>query len=163
MRCNWPNFSFPWWRTSSYVLILKQLSSQFLERFVSVAAESRHCTVSLTSEPQHVVGGGSSISRQIQPDSSVGCGTGSQPWSIEALAGQRIAVSLVDFSEGTQNALLQTYRIHQISHSLYTQRGTPSLYNLCCRRQLTCLRNYNLGLRKLTRGHITLYSRIYLT
>ena len=60
-----------------------------------VATESRHCTVPLTTEPQHIVGGGVG-SRQVQTD-TVGCGTESQPWSIEALSGQRIAVSLIAF------------------------------------------------------------------
>ena len=61
--------------------------------YLTVAAESRHCTVPLTTEPQHIVGGGRS--RQVQTD-TVGCGTESQPWSIEALSGQRIAVSLIN-------------------------------------------------------------------
>jgi len=59
-------------------------------------AESRHCTVALATEPQHIVG--SANRSRLQLD-SVGCGSQSQPWSIEALAGQRIAVSLIEFGE----------------------------------------------------------------
>jgi hypothetical protein len=61
-----------------------------------VADESRHCTVTLTAEPQHIVVG--SRSPLTQSD-NVGCGTASHPWSIEGLAGQRIAVSTINFSE----------------------------------------------------------------
>jgi hypothetical protein len=62
---------------------------------IEVAAENRHCTIPLTGEPQHIVGGvGSGLASTVV----VGCGTVSQPWSVEALAGQRIEVSLIAFS-----------------------------------------------------------------
>ena len=63
-----------------------------------VAAENRHCTVALAAEPQHIVGG-TGRSRMIQSAETVGCGTQQKPWSIESLAGQRIAVSLTEFGE----------------------------------------------------------------
>jgi hypothetical protein len=62
----------------------------------TVAAENRQCSVALAAEPQHIVGGERSF--VIQSD-AIRCGTESQPWSIEALAGQRIAASLIDFGE----------------------------------------------------------------
>lgn len=62
-----------------------------------VAAENRHCTVTLAAEPQHIVGGGRS--RLIPSADVVGCGTQEKPWSIETLAGQRIAVSLTELGE----------------------------------------------------------------
>ena len=62
---------------------------------MTVAAESRHCSVPLTTEPQHIVVG-SNRTRLAQADTGR-CGTESQPWSIETLAGQRIAVSLIQF------------------------------------------------------------------
>jgi len=63
----------------------------------TVAAESRHCTVPLAAEPQHIVGG---AGRPRLVDSAIiGCGTESRPWSIEALTGQRVAVSLIDFGK----------------------------------------------------------------
>jgi hypothetical protein len=61
---------------------------------VTVAAASRHCSVALSTEPQHIVGGGTK--RPAQSD-AVDCGTESQPWSIDALAGQRIAISLSSY------------------------------------------------------------------
>jgi len=65
----------------------------------TVVAESRHCTVPLTTEPQHIVGGGTLVRAD-----TVGCGSQSQPWSIEALAGQRIAVSLIEFGQYVSSA-----------------------------------------------------------
>ncbi len=63
----------------------------------SVAAESRHCTISLTTEPQHVVSG-VSRSQFVQSDANV-CGVSSQPWSIEALTGQQISVKILAFGK----------------------------------------------------------------
>ena len=62
---------------------------------VTVAAENRLCTVSLSGEPQHIVGGGRS--------NAVSCGVETQPWSVEALTGQRIAVSLINFGRYNDN------------------------------------------------------------
>jgi hypothetical protein len=50
--------------------------------------------VTLNSEPQHIVSGGRSSS--VSHSNTIGCGTEAQPWTVEALAGQRIAVSLID-------------------------------------------------------------------
>jgi len=62
-----------------------------------VAAESRHCLVPLTaSEPQHIVGGSGLRNGHLE---TVGCGDKLQPWSVEALAGQQITVSLIDFGQ----------------------------------------------------------------
>lgn len=63
-----------------------------------VAAESRHCTVTLTAESQiHIVGGGTKL--PTGHTDTVGCGTESQPWSVQAMTGQRIAVSLINLSK----------------------------------------------------------------
>jgi hypothetical protein len=68
-----------------------------------VAAESRHCTISLTAEPQHVIIGGSRSA-----EDAGNCGSETHPWSIEALAGQRIAVSIIDFGRSNAKFLLLT-------------------------------------------------------
>jgi len=61
-----------------------------------VAAENRHCSVALTAEPQHILSNTGRL-RPVQPG-GVGCGTDLLPWSIEGLAGQRISVSVIEFS-----------------------------------------------------------------
>jgi len=50
----------------------------------------------IASEPQHIVVG--SGSRNVQSE-NVGCGYKLQPWSIEALAGQQITVSIIHFGK----------------------------------------------------------------
>ncbi len=61
-----------------------------------MSSESRHCAISLTNEPEHLVNGGTKPEPN-QPVATYGCGTESQPWSVEALAGQKIAVRVTDF------------------------------------------------------------------
>jgi len=62
--------------------------------FFGVAAENRHCSIPLTSEPQHLVDG---VASRVIPTDTLGCGSSARPWSVEAFAGQRIAVSLITF------------------------------------------------------------------
>jgi len=64
--------------------------------YVSVAAETRYCTVSVSSGPQHIVDFG----RTRQHSETLGsrCGDQSRPWTVDALNGQRIVVSLIDFT-----------------------------------------------------------------
>jgi hypothetical protein len=49
----------------------------------------------MSNEPQHLVGG---VRSTLAHSDAIGCGSESQPWSVEALAGQRIAVSLINLS-----------------------------------------------------------------
>ena len=64
-----------------------------------VATETRYCTVSVSSGPQHIVDFG----RTRQQSETLGsrCGDQSRPWTVDALNGQRIVVSLVDFTADT--------------------------------------------------------------
>lgn len=58
---------------------------------MKVVEDDRSCTVSATSsEPVH-----------ITAQSSTRCGSSRQPWQIEAPAGQRITVSVVDFARAS--------------------------------------------------------------
>jgi hypothetical protein len=52
--------------------------------------------VSLTSNPLHIAG--SSYSPLPLSDKGLHCGTRTQPWLLEAPAGQRINISLLDFT-----------------------------------------------------------------
>jgi len=64
--------------------------------YSSVAAETRYCTVSVSSRPQHIVDFG----RTRQNSETLGsrCGDKSRPWTVDALNGQRIVVTLIDFT-----------------------------------------------------------------
>jgi len=63
---------------------------------ILVAAETRYCTVSVSSGPQHILDFG----RPRQHSETLGsrCGDQSRPWTVDALNGQRIVVSLIDFA-----------------------------------------------------------------
>jgi len=68
-----------------------------------VAAETRYCTVSVSSGPQHIVDFG----RTRQHSETLGsrCGDESRPWTVDALNGQRIVVSLIDFTTTTTTGM----------------------------------------------------------
>ena len=52
-----------------------------------VVEDDRSCTVSVTSEPAH-----------ITAQTSTRCGTSRRPWQLDAPAGQRIALGVLDFN-----------------------------------------------------------------
>jgi len=62
----------------------------------AVAAETRYCTVSVSSGPQHIVNFGNT--RQHSETVGSRCGDKSRPWTVDALNGQRIVISLIDFT-----------------------------------------------------------------
>jgi len=64
-----------------------------------VAAETRYCTVSVSSGPQHIVDFGRT--RQHAETLGSRCGDKSRPWTVDALNGQRIVVTLIDFTTST--------------------------------------------------------------
>ena len=59
--------------------------------YIPVVQQDRSCLVSVTEDPMH-------LSSSIQ--SSFGCGTKSQHWTLEASSGQQINLRLLDFSGG---------------------------------------------------------------
>jgi len=63
-----------------------------------VVEEDRSCVVSVTSSPIHIARPSTSSSSSTQSNARLHCGTKTQPWLIEAPAGQRINVSLLDFT-----------------------------------------------------------------
>jgi len=81
---------------------------------ISVAAETRYCTVSVSSGPQHIVDFGRTRqqSETLGSSSSSRCGDESRPWTVEALNGQRISVSLIDFT--TANTNTTAGRLHDM-------------------------------------------------
>ena len=61
-----------------------------------VVQESRRCVVSVTTEAQFM---SSSSSTSSDVNSVSSCGSKSHPWRLEAAAGQRINISLLDFTD----------------------------------------------------------------
>jgi len=74
-----------------------------------VVEPDRSCDVAVTSSPLHIAAaadadaGVDSWSRQ----SNIGCGTKTQPWMLEAPAGQRINISLLDFTAAARGLTTQ--------------------------------------------------------
>jgi hypothetical protein len=71
-----------------------RLSNSVKLFLVTVVQESRSCVVTVTSDQQYV----SSSSFIADADSASGCGSRSHPWRLQAPPGQRINISLLDFS-----------------------------------------------------------------
>jgi len=67
-----------------------------------VVQESRRCVVSVTTEAQFISSSSSSTSSDVNSVSS--CGSTSHPWRLEAAAGQRINISLLDFTAMSMSA-----------------------------------------------------------
>ena len=74
---------------------------------LSLAAvqESRRCVVSVTTEAQFI---SSSSSTSSDVNSISSCGSKSHPWRLEATAGQRINISLLDFTAVSMSAADRT-------------------------------------------------------
>jgi len=65
----------------------------------------RSCTVSVTSRPLHIAAAAAESASGVDSSSGqskIGCGTKTQPWMLEAPAGQRINISLLDFTAAAQ-------------------------------------------------------------
>jgi len=83
----------------------------------TVIEPDRSCVVSVTSRPLHIAAaadadaGVDSWSRQ----SNIGCGTKTQPWILEAPAGQRINISLLDFT-AAERGLTSQHLSRSTSH-----------------------------------------------
>ena len=60
----------------------------------------RSCVVSMTSSPLHIAAAAAADDgmNSWSTQSNIGCGTKTQPWMLEAPAGQRINISLLDFT-----------------------------------------------------------------
>jgi len=87
----------------------------------------RSCVVSVTSNPLHITAAAAaaadvdSWSRQ----SNIGCGTKTQPWLLEAPAGQRINISLLDFTAAARG-LTSQYLSRSTSHVIISTTSSSS-------------------------------------
>jgi len=66
--------------------------------FMPVVEPDRSCVVSVTSSPLHIAAAAAAGVSQSTQSNVIGCGTKTQPWILEAPAGQRINISLLDFT-----------------------------------------------------------------
>jgi len=89
----------------------------------------RSCTVSLTSNPLHIAAAAAAESASgvdsWSGQSNVGCGTKTQPWMLEAPAGQRINISLLDFTAAARPTSQHLTRssLHLITTSSSSSRS----------------------------------------
>jgi len=65
----------------------------------------RSCVVSVTSSPLHIAAAAAAAAGvdSWSTQSNIGCGTKTQPWMLEAPAGQRINISLLDFTAAARS------------------------------------------------------------
>ena len=66
---------------------------------IAVVEPDRSCTASVTSSSLHIAAAAAAAGMDSRSTlSNIGCGTKTQPWMLEAPAGQRINISLLDFT-----------------------------------------------------------------
>jgi len=95
-----------------------------------VVEPDRSCIVSVTSTPVHIAAAAESASGvdSWSGQSNVGCGTKTQPWMLEAPAGQRINISLLDF---TAAARPTSQHLTRSSSHLITTTSSSSSSGSC--------------------------------
>jgi len=86
-----------------------------------VVEPDRSCVVSVTSSPLHIAAAAGVDSWSTQ--SNIGCGTKTQPWMLEAPAGQRINISLLDF---TAAARLTSQHLSRSTSRIITSSSSSS-------------------------------------
>ena len=85
--------------------------------------------VSVTSNPLHLAAAAAASgvdSRSTQ--SNIGCGTKTQPWMLDAPAGQRIDISLLDF---TAAARLTSQHLTRFTSHIITSSSSSSSSGSC--------------------------------
>jgi len=103
-------------------------------QFYTVVEPDRSCTVSVTSSPLHIAAAAAAESASgvdsWSGQSNMGCGTKTQPWMLEAPAGQRINISLLDFTAATRPTSQHLTR--SSSHLITTTTTTSSSSSGSC-------------------------------
>ena len=88
---------------------------------VAVVEHARSsCTVPVTSSPLHIAAAAAGLD-SWSTQSNIGCGTNTQPWMLKAPAGQRINISLLDF---TAAAHLTRSKSHGITSNISSSSGS---------------------------------------
>jgi len=78
--------------------------------------------VSVTSSPLHIATAAAGVD-SWSTQSNIGCGTKTQPWMLEAPAGQRINISLLDF---TAAARLTSQHLSRSTSRIITSSSSGS-------------------------------------
>jgi len=90
-----------------------------------VVEPDRSCTVSVTSSPLHIAAAAAADGVDSwSTQSNIGCGTKTQPWMLEAPAGQRINISLLDFTAAAR--LTSQHLTRSTSHIITTSSSSSS-------------------------------------
>jgi len=90
----------------------------------AVVEPDRSCMVSVTSSPLHIAAAAATGMDSWSTQSNIGCGTKTQPWMLEAPAGQRINISLLDFSAAAR--LTSQHLARSTSHVITTTTSSSS-------------------------------------
>ena len=112
-------FSFGYLFSSSVRLVRKNISV--------VVEPDRSCVVSATSGPLHIAAAAAATAAAADKDriqSNIGCGTKIQPWMLEAPAGQRINISLLDFTAAAR--LTSQHLTRSTSHIITSSSSSGS-------------------------------------
>ena len=92
-----------------------------------VVEPDRSCVVSATSGPLHIAAATAATAAAAGKDtiqSNIGCGTKTQPWMLEAPAGQRINISLLDFTAAAR--LTSQHLTRSTSHIITSSSSSSS-------------------------------------
>jgi len=86
----------------------------------------RSCVVSVTSSPLHIAAAADDDDDvdSWSAQSNIGCGTKTQPWMLESPAGQRINISLLDFTAAAR--LTSQHLTRSTSHIITTSSSSSS-------------------------------------
>ena len=91
---------------------------------IAVVEPDRSCAVSVTSSPLHIAAAAAAGVDSLSTQSNIGCGTKIQPWMLEAPAGQRINISLLDFTAAAR--LTSQHLTRSTSHVITTTSSSSS-------------------------------------
>jgi len=90
-----------------------------------VVEPDRSCVVSVTSSPLHIAAAAAAAGVDSwSTQSNIGCGTKTQSWMLEAPAGQRINISLLDFTAAAR--LTSQHLTRSTSHVITTSSSSSS-------------------------------------
>ena len=91
----------------------------------TVVEEDRSCSVTVSSNPLHITSATSAF--------QLGCGTNTQPWALEAPAGQRIEVSLLDFTKGrsVEGQDLTSIRTNCVQYGYIVEKSARQNVSIC--------------------------------
>jgi len=92
----------------------------------AVVEPDRSCMVSVTSSPLNIAAAAAAAAGvdSWSTQSNIGCGTKIQPWMLEAPAGQRINISLLDFTAAAR--LTSQHLTRSTSHVITTTSSSSS-------------------------------------